>query len=414
MSGKKFCFIRRRIFTRKSCSARTGRVSRAVNLTLILLTAVLLCSCAAILPPSPYSPRSINEVRFRDRAQSQADSEIRVSVAVPTAEEAKSLFQTDLLRKEIQPVWVKVDNHSSKTYYLFSTATDPNYFSPLEAAYSARGGLFASSKDEKVERYFRSSAFRNPIWASTSVSGFIFTNLDEGEKVVQITLVAAEQVKLFTFFIQIPGMRVDYQMEDFSTLYPEEEIADLDDDMLRAALERLPCCTTDREGTTFGDPVNLAVIGDFKDITAAFARQGWLPAEETYANAVWKTIKSFLFRSRYRYSPVSPLYFYGRDQEFARQKPRHDVHERNHLRLWRSPMRYSGIKESRSLSARSAVTSASVLRSRPAPPSPTRSIPISTKRVIHLSRTWHFHRCLPKSALSKGLAPRGPLNPEPT
>ena len=27
-------------------------------------------------------------------------------------------------------------------------------------------------------------------------------------------------------------------MEDFSTLYPEEEIADLDDDMLRAALER--------------------------------------------------------------------------------------------------------------------------------------------------------------------------------
>lgn len=62
------------------------------------------------------------------------------------------------------------------------------------------------------------------------------------------------------------------------------------------------------------------VIGDFRDIAAAFARRGWLPAEETYSTAVWKTIKSFLFGSRYRYSPVSPLYFLGRHQDFVRQK----------------------------------------------------------------------------------------------
>jgi hypothetical protein len=62
------------------------------------------------------------------------------------------------------------------------------------------------------------------------------------------------------------------------------------------------------------------VIGEFQDIAAAFARRGWLPAEETYSTAVWKTIKSFLFGSQYRYSPVSPLYFFGRYQDFARQK----------------------------------------------------------------------------------------------
>ncbi len=50
-----------------------------------------------------------------------------------------------------------------------------------------------------------------------------------------------------------------------------------------------------------------------------------------------------MFGTRYRYSPVSPLYLYGRQQDFAGQKPRHTVHERNHLRAWLSPMRYRGI-----------------------------------------------------------------------
>jgi hypothetical protein len=116
----------------------------------------------------------------------------------------------------------------------------------------------------------------------------------------------------------------------------------MDEPSLRAALENLPCCTTDQQGVKSGDPLNLVVVGEFKEIAAAFARRGWLPAEETYSKTVWKTIKSFLFGSRYRYSPLSPLYYSGRHQDFARQKPRHDIHERNHLRLWYTPMRYQG------------------------------------------------------------------------
>ena len=307
----------------------------------VLLPAMVLVSCATLPISSSYSPGSINEVRFRDRAQSKADAEIRVSVAVPTTEETQTLFQTDLIAREIQPVWVKVENHSDKTYYLISTATDPNYFSPLEVVYAVRGRLLAIYADD-MARYFRSMNFRNPILPHTAVSGFIFTNLDEGEKVVQIDLIAAEQVKFFTFFVQIPGMRVDYRMIDFASLYPDGHISELDEAALRAALEEMPCCTTNQEGTQLGDPLNLVIIGEFQDIAAAFARRGWLPAEETYATAIWKTVKSFLFGSRYRYSPVSPLYFYDRGQDFARQKPRHDIHERNHLRLWYSPLRFEG------------------------------------------------------------------------
>lgn len=316
-------------------------LSSVIRIFPVMMFVMLLVSCATIQTSSTYHPSSINEIRFRDRALSKSDRDLRVSVSVPTAEETEELFQVNLIKKEIQPVWVKVENHSNRPYYLMAISADPNYFSPLETVYAVRGGLFGVYKDE-MERYFRSISFRNPILPKTAVAGFIFTNLDQGEKVVQISLIAAEQVKLFTFFVKIPGMRVDYEMVDFTSLYPTKKVVELNEDELRSALENLPCCVTNQDGTRFGDPINLVIIGDFNDIAAAFARRGWLPAEETYSTAVWKTIKSFLFGSRYRYSPVSPLYFYDRQQDFARQKPRHTVHERNHLRLWYSPMRYQG------------------------------------------------------------------------
>ncbi len=306
-----------------------------------LLLCLLLAGCSALQSPGVFHPNVVNDVRFRDRVQSKFDADVRVSVAVPTAAEASSLFNADLIGKEIQPVWVKVENHSDRTYYLLSAATDSNYFSPLEVTYAMTGRLSGSYRTDMAD-HLRSLNFRNPILPNTAVSGFIFTNLDEGEKVVQIDLVAEEQVKFFTFFVQIPGMRVDYRTVDFDALYPAEQIVELDEQDLRADLEKLPCCTTDQAGANSGDPLNLVVVGEFREIAAAFARRGWLPAEETYATAVWKTIKSFFFGSSYRYSPLSPLYFAGRHQDFARQKPRHDIHERNHLRLWYTPMRYQG------------------------------------------------------------------------
>jgi len=39
---------------------------------------------------------------------------------------------------------------------------------------------------------------------------------------------------------------------------------------------------------------------------------------------------------------VSPLYMYERQQDFALQRARDNIHQRNHLRLWLSPMRFRG------------------------------------------------------------------------
>lgn len=301
---------------------------------------MVLTSCATLTTPR-FNPRSINEVKFLDRIQSKHDRDVRVTTAVPTAEEAHDIFGKNLAIRDVQPVWVKVENHSDKRYYLISIAVDPNYFSPLEVSEAFHHGHNKTVRN-KIDHYFRSMAFRNPILPNTAVSGFIFTNLDEGEKAVQIDLIAHQDVKYFSFFHQIPGMRVDYRMVNFDSLYSKEDIVELSKSELKEALENLPCCTTDKDGKKFGDPLNLVIIGDFYNVVGAFVRRGWVPAEETYSSAMWKTIKSYFFGSRYRYSPVSSLYFDGRHQDLARQKPRHDIHERNHLRLWYTPMRYEG------------------------------------------------------------------------
>jgi hypothetical protein len=310
-------------------------------LGILAIVIVAFIAIKTVYRTTTFKPQSIFEVPFRDRLHSKFDEDVRVTVAVLSAKESRQVFGVNLAGKGIQPVWVKVENHDDTTpYLLLSSGLDPDYFSPLESAYAFHS-KFTPSTNKKIDEQFRVMNFRNPIVPHAAVSGFLYVNLDEGIKVVDIDLLGKGKSKFFTFFVRVPGIKADYQEVDFESLYSEKEIVDYDENELRTALENLPCCTTNEDETRKGDPLNLVVIGTREDISAAFVRRGWLPAEQTYAKAIWKTIKSFLFGSRYRYSPVSPLYFSGRQQDMARQKPRHTVHERNHLRLWLSPMRYA-------------------------------------------------------------------------
>jgi hypothetical protein len=46
--------------------------------------------------------------------------------------------------------------------------------------------------------------------------------------------------------------------------------------------------------------------------------------------------------SPYRYSPVSPLYLFGRSQDVALQRSRRSINKRLHLRLWVTQVRFLG------------------------------------------------------------------------
>jgi hypothetical protein len=136
--------------------------------------------------------------------------------------------------------------------------------------------------------------------------------------------------------------RADYAGKENLEDIAEEIIDYTDDAAFRAALEALPCCATNKKGTRNGDPLNLVIIGGRDDAFPALVRRGWHPTEATYAGSVRKMINSAMSGERYPYAPISPMYLYDRPQDLALQKARDNIHQRNHLRLWLSPMRYHG------------------------------------------------------------------------
>jgi hypothetical protein len=179
------------------------------------------------------------------------------------------------------------------------------------------------------------------IRPGSKVSGFVFTSLDRGTKEVPVKLLGSSSSKQFIFSVPVPGLKVDYGLQRFGDYFRPDETLECDEPMFREKLEALPRSTTSKNGTIEGDPLNLVVIGDFDTILNAFGAR-WDETEKITLRSCWLTVQSFLLGTRYRYCPVSPLYFQGRSQDFALQRTRQQINERLHLRLWITPLRFQG------------------------------------------------------------------------
>ena len=172
----------------------------------------------------------------------------------------------------------------------------------------------------------------------------MFTQLEEGTKAFNVDIYTADaQIVPFTFFVPVPGLRLDHHDVDWDNLYSDKEMLDLDKDELIEALQNMPCCTTDKKSKGWGDPLNLVLIGSQNDLYYAFLRAGWDETEVISRSSLAKMAGSFVTGSENRYSPVSGLYVFGRSQDAAFQKARDNINERNHLRVWMSPIRFQGV-----------------------------------------------------------------------
>jgi hypothetical protein len=280
---------------------------------------------------------------FTERAQTKTDGEVRVTVAVPSAEESEQIFGFPLAGKNIQPVWLEVENNSDSGFFLYHIAMDPDIYSSGEVAWKFQSSLYTKNSQKNIYDLFRNNEIDWFFKPGTTTAGFVYTNLKMGTKAVLVRLFAEKNVKELAFFIEVPGLKADHHRLDPYTLYSEKDMIDLDDDGLRQALEDLPCCVTNKDGSGESDPLNIIVIGPEEAIWPAFIARGWDESEVIYGASLGRTIASSLFGIRYRYSPMSALYFYGRPQDVGLQKARQTVDERNHLRLWLSPMRYQGM-----------------------------------------------------------------------
>ena len=313
-------------------------MNRIVNRLLsAVVIALFLCSCAT-------TPQNDSAPNYKGRATNRTEGGLRVYASVLSAEDSVAVYGAPLAQKGIQPVWIEVQNDDPVSYFLMSPGLDPNFFPASEAAEAFADSKALVTKDELDQR-FRRLAFHNPVLPGQTVSGFVLTNLREGAKLVQLDLVASGGAKTFSILMVVPGFHADYHVSAVfrREIYPPERIVDYtDDDAFRSALEALPCCATNEDGSKNGDPLNLVIVGGLDDAFPALVRRGWTPTEEKWSGAITKTVTSALSGERYINAPVSDLYLFGRAQDLALQKARDTIHQRNHLRLWLSPMRYRG------------------------------------------------------------------------
>lgn len=291
---------------------------------------------------STFNSHSIEKDVFKERVQKKQDAGVSVTAAVLTSKECVAQFGADLYQRNIQPVWLEIENGGDEPLWFMPLGLDPAYFTPLESAYLNRFAIRKSDHPE-MDRYFYQTGLGHYIPPGKIVSGFVYTNLDEGTKAFNVDIVGEDHLtRKFTFFLPVPGIRVDHHLVDWENLYAEDEVMEYTEAGLRGALEDLPSCVTDKKGTGQGDPLNLVIIGDIDDVYYTFIRAGWDETETIYRASLVKTFKSFLLGGRYRYSPVSALYVFGRAQDVAFQRARTSINERNHLRLWMAPMRFQG------------------------------------------------------------------------
>ena len=100
-------------------------------------------------------------------------------------------------------------------------------------------------------------------------------------------------------------------------------------------LAGLPMVTTTSLGLP-GDPINLAFVGSAADIVCAMHEAGWYPADPVTLRTSIEISGSVLLDRPYPTAPVSPLYYAGRSEDLAFEKPDgRSADRRHHVRLWR-------------------------------------------------------------------------------
>ena len=91
-----------------------------------------------------------------------------------------------------------------------------------------------------------------------------------------------------------------------------------------------------RTGTGIpGDALNVGLVGGQEDVFRALEAAGWFPADPVTFRTSIAIIGSVVLDRPYQEAPVSPLYFEGKKEQFAFEKPDgKSADRRHHVRFW--------------------------------------------------------------------------------
>jgi hypothetical protein len=261
--------------------------------------------------------------QVRERALTKENNGIRVSAAVVGTQEERKIFGIDLLQKNVQAVWLKIENNSDHPLILLPTAMDPEYFAPLEVAYAYHKTL-ASDANAAIDEHLLTLNFpiRSPILPGSIKSGYVFTNRTKGMKVIDVDLLGHNFSQNFTFFVPDPDIEEEQRfLAHMKSMFTgQEQNTVVSAAALRQALEQLPCCVSDVDGKPTGEPLNVVIIGEIDDWISGFVRRG------------------------YQYQPIDLRYAFGRTQDISGQKHSrgYTSSQEHFIRVWKTPILYVG------------------------------------------------------------------------
>jgi len=99
-------------------------------------------------------------------------------------------------------------------------------------------------------------------------------------------------------------------------------------------LASLPMVTRTSDGIP-GDALNVGLVGNKEDIARAMHAAEWYPADPITLRTSVEIIGSVVLDRPYHDAPVSPLYYQGKKEQLAFEKPDgKSADRRHHVRLW--------------------------------------------------------------------------------
>ena len=264
-------------------------------------------------------PTDTGDTELRARAVAEAGEGVEVSATVLGAKDCVRMLGSDVTAAGVQPVWIEVRNDTEHMLWLLRAGADPDYFSPLEVAWSAHV-KFAGETNARIDEHFSQLAFPNPIPAHGTSSGILFTNPQPVTKLLTVDLLGSRMMIPFTLFLPVPGDGAG--AKELIHQYAATEIANYDDlGALRDALAGLPCCGATADGREVGEPLNVVLIGHLDDIAAAVNRRG--------------------FR-QVHFGKEASLQVFGRQADLTVRKRTKAGASESWLRIWRAPLSYRG------------------------------------------------------------------------
>ncbi len=307
------------------------------RLALILLCAGALAGCGAHTPEAAItlSPPVIQAPK-----SSEKDG-VRVAASVLSDAQAQQSFGVDMASRDLQVVWVRIENGSPSRLWFLVAALDADYYTPNEIGFLFRNSL--SQEDRaRLATFLRDHSPSQAIEPGQSTEGIVLAKRTEGGRYVNIELAGHDKLLHFGFAIPVADGYFDFEGLAPTLIYEDLERPDLGNSELRSALRDLPCCTSDSGGQRQGDPLNIAIVGSFDELMTALARSGWSFTHRITPSTIGRLVEATLAGQAYRVAPVSSLYVFGRPQDIALQRARSLISQRNHMRLWLAPFRYRG------------------------------------------------------------------------